>query len=312
MDKVSIIIPVYNRENLIVETLESVLMQEHRNWECIIVDDGSSDETEKIVHFFTTKDQRFTYHQRPVGSNKGANTCRNYGYYQSSGDYIKWLDSDDVLLADALKNQVEFFSHGADVVVSKLAFTDFASQRKIKENNIISDNLIEDYFSGKVAFYVSGPLWNRDFLNRQNILFDESITNLDDWDFNLRMLYQNPKIIFNENVIIKYRIHEDSLSNEIQKLNIGELQSEFYAREKHLRLIEENKSASVKRIRSYIKSRYQLILRELLVRKHSRKYYFLYKLLGYQIGLFDFKGILKTLFGFTFYHISGKGYKYLK
>jgi glycosyltransferase involved in cell wall biosynthesis len=309
---VTIIIPTYNRVLLLCETLDSVLAQDYPTWECIVVDDGSDDETQQTVLGYAVKDNRFSYYRRPEHLVKGANACRNYGYAQSKGKFIKWLDSDDILLPDALRSQMFLFAKNTDAVVSKLAFTDFLTQKKIKENDIISDNLIEDYFTGKIAFYVSGPIWASKFLKQQSVLFDEKISNLDDWDFNLRMLYQHPLIIFNDDVIIKYRIHDNSLSAEISKLNIKEIKSEFYAREKHLRLIKQNKSASSRIITEYIKNRYKFFVRELLVSKQSMKYYFFYRLVGFQFRLFDYMGILKSVFGFTFYHTFGKGYKYLK
>lgn len=79
------------------------------------------------------------------------------------------------------------------------------------------------------------------FLEKQFELFDEKISNLDDWDFNLRMLYENPVITYIDEPLIKYRMHENSLSNEIEKLNFHEIKSEMLAREKHIKLIKQNK-----------------------------------------------------------------------
>lgn len=103
---VSIIIPTYNRADLIGETLDSVLAQTYTNWECLIVDDGSTDTTEEVVSAYVKKDTRFQYYHRPHDRPKGANACRNYGFEKSKGAYIQWLDSDDLISENKLERQV--------------------------------------------------------------------------------------------------------------------------------------------------------------------------------------------------------------
>src|SRR5436190_24140540 len=95
---VSIIIATYNRANLIGETLDTLKTQSYSNWECIIVDDGSSDNTEQVVSEFIKDDYRIKFFQRPNNIPKGPNGARNYGINQSQGEYIMSLDSDDFLL----------------------------------------------------------------------------------------------------------------------------------------------------------------------------------------------------------------------
>ena len=308
---ISIIIPTYNRANLIGETLDSVLAQTYTNWECIIVDDGSTDNSEEVIKEYTKKDPRFQYHQRPAEKIKGPNSCRNYGFEWSKGDYVKWFDSDDVMHSKLLELQMASFEDVIDCSVCKVAYYDFEKNITLKENVICSDRLIEDYLVGKITFYTFSPLWGRSFLEKQEHLFDEGISNLDDWDFNLRMLYQNPTIAFIDKPLIKYRVHKDSLSNEIGKLNLGEIQSEIKAREKHIAILEKNTLVNPRILKLYVKSRYQYFLRETLVKKLKCKWYFLKNLLKYQMQLKDGKGIVKTLFGFVFYCIFNKGYKYL-
>jgi glycosyltransferase involved in cell wall biosynthesis len=308
---VSIIIPTYNRAHLIGETLDSVLAQTYTNWECIIVDDGSTDNSEEVINEYTKKDPRFQYHQRPDNKQKGPNACRNYGYELSKGEYINWFDSDDIMLPTFLEKQIRSVAAIADVSVCKLVYFDFDKGIGTKVNIIVSNNLIEDYLTGKIKFYTFTPVWAKEFLNKQVELFDETITNLDDWDFNLRMLYESPKIVYVDEVLIKYRVHENSLSQEINKLNFDEIRSEFKAREKHIAILEKNTLVNPRILKLYVKSRYQYFLRETLVKKLKCKWYFLKNLLKYQMQLKDGKGIVKTLFGFVFYCVFNKGYKYL-
>ena len=103
---VSIIIPSYNRAHLIGETLDSVLAQTYQNWECIVVDDGSTDATASVVAAYLKKDARFQYHQRPENRSKGGNAARNYGLEISRGNFLFFLDSDDLLTLDCITNRV--------------------------------------------------------------------------------------------------------------------------------------------------------------------------------------------------------------
>jgi glycosyltransferase involved in cell wall biosynthesis len=309
---ISIIIPTYNRALLISKTLNSIISQTYSNWECIIIDDGSTDNTEEVVEAYCLKDSRFQYFKKPTHCLKGPNACRNYGFKLSVGDYINWFDSDDLYLPNALEQFVEIFDENTDVVVVKLEVIDFLTGKKIKENNIVSKNKIEDYFVGKIGFYVCGPLWKRSFLEQQSSLFDETIRNLDDWDFNLRMLYRKPVIKYINKPLIQYRYHENSLSQELAKLNFNEIQSEFAAREKHLQMLTQNNLANTTVLRKFIKNRYNYFFMEAMLQNHTKKYYFLKKLLYRQFYLFDIYGMLKTLTGFIVFSIFKKGYILLK
>ena len=89
---ISIIIPTYNRAHLISETLESILAQTYTNWECIIVDDASTDNTVEIIDKFIKKDNRFTLYIRPNDLPKGASSCRNLGIKNNNGKYVLFSD----------------------------------------------------------------------------------------------------------------------------------------------------------------------------------------------------------------------------
>ena len=82
------IIPTYNRAHLIGETLDSVLAQTYQHWECIIVDDGSSHNTDRVVSEYVKKDSWFKYYHRPDEHLPGGNGARNYGFKMSQGKFI--------------------------------------------------------------------------------------------------------------------------------------------------------------------------------------------------------------------------------
>src|SRR5690606_15837655 len=123
---VSIIIPTYNRALLIGETLDSVLAQTYTNWECIIVDDGSTDNTEEIIRKYCEKDSRITFYNRPADKVKGPNAARNFGIENSVGEFILSLDSDDLILPQHLDLKVKVFQSNPEVdgVLSKTILVD--------------------------------------------------------------------------------------------------------------------------------------------------------------------------------------------
>lgn len=103
---VSIIMPAYNCEDFIGETIESVLNQSYTNWELIIVDDCSSDNTANIIKEYAAKDDRVRYFKN--NSNSGAAISRNNAVQQASGKYLAFLDSDDLWKKDKLTKQIAF------------------------------------------------------------------------------------------------------------------------------------------------------------------------------------------------------------
>lgn len=111
---VSIIIPTFNREYLLPETLDSILQQTYPYWECIIIDDGSTDSTVRVIQEYARKDKRFRLIQRNR-SPKGAPTCRNIGIENIQGDYFMFLDSDDLLTEFCLEQRVNIAAKDSGV-----------------------------------------------------------------------------------------------------------------------------------------------------------------------------------------------------
>ena len=118
---ISVIIPIYNAEKYIEETLNSLVSQSYTNWECLLIDDGSNDCSKFRVERFCIEDQRFKYFYQ---NNAGPSAARNYGISLSVGDFIQFLDADDVLLPE------RFF------VLMKLLYF-FEINYKFTENSII-------------------------------------------------------------------------------------------------------------------------------------------------------------------------------
>lgn len=194
---VSIIIPTYNRAHLIGETLESVLKQTYTNWECIIVDDGSSDNTDEVVDEFLKKDSRFKYYHRPDEHLPGGNGARNYGFKKSKGEFINWFDSDDLMKEKFIEQKLKLFSSKLDVVFCYGAYFN----ENEKPNNAIpskpESRILTPLSYIKSEFYLSiaGPLWRKRYLEDKK-LFDEKRIKLQDREFHFRMTLSKPRYYF--------------------------------------------------------------------------------------------------------------------
>lgn len=191
---ISIIIPTYNRTNLVEGTLRSVSQQSYCNWECIIVDDGSSTETIDLLNTYAEKDPRFKIYIRPEDKPKGANACRNYGKQMASGEYIMFLDSDDLLKHDCLENRIVrmnnlpqydmlVFSMGHFLNNSENCYIDL--NRKVI-NLSIEDTIFEFILGAKLPWNVTRPFFRSNLI--KDINFNENIQNFQDDEFNIRLL----------------------------------------------------------------------------------------------------------------------------
>lgn len=185
---VSIIIPTFNRAHLIGETLDSVIAQTYKNWECIVVDDGSTDDTDKLLAKYIAQDSRFQYHHRPKDRLPGGNAARNYGFELSKGDYIQWFDSDDIMLPDfILKKQAEFTSKTELVICTGYSVGEHLENRQLKEMPVI-DNLFKEYMMWNSRIMLPSILFKKTFLdNRQ--LFDETLNCAQESEFFPRVFF---------------------------------------------------------------------------------------------------------------------------
>ncbi|UFK97094.1 glycosyltransferase family 2 protein [Kaistella faecalis] len=180
---ISIIIPSYNRADIIAETLDSIISQTYVNWECIIVDDGSTDDTETVIKKYTELDCRFFLYKRPSTMLKGANSCRNFGFLKAKGKYVKFLDSDDVLTSDSLAKQVAVLEGNAVLNVCLSYGRYFNNETKELEEFWSRNKEYGDYLYGhitnQIMWAVSDPLWRKSFFDDPP--FREGLMNSQEW-----------------------------------------------------------------------------------------------------------------------------------
>jgi glycosyltransferase involved in cell wall biosynthesis len=212
----SIIIPIFNRGNLLQHTLDSILNQTYSNWECILVDDGSTDNTIEIIKNNVLLDARFKFYKRPTNFKKGANSCRNYGFSKISGEYVQWFDSDDIMMPSMIEEKIsKIIFDKTDIVIARLGFFKnkidefYTDDRKNIESE--SNNLPFNFFAGNFWFQTSQPLFRKSFLSSQKKLFNTSLDRNQETELFVRLLIQNPKISYLNDILILQRIHEKSI-----------------------------------------------------------------------------------------------------
>jgi len=230
---VSIIIPIYNRSGIIEHTLNSIIAQKHTNWECIIIDDGSTDDTVKIVTNYKKQDSRFQLFNRPKNMQKGANACRNYGFKKAKGEYINWFDSDDIMHSEFIALKVESFNKTTDAVLHRNKYSNYVLTR-FRESKYVFDeqeNLLYYYLNEDIEIQTCGFMWRKSFLVNK-LLFNETIHRYQDNEFHIRILATKPLVKALPNVLATIRggDGDDSQISSSSNLTKKKLLDIFYFR----------------------------------------------------------------------------------
>ena len=184
---ISIIIPNYNKSQFVAETINSIKVQTYDNWEAIIIDDCSSDNSVDIIVGLTSNDNKFKL--KVNLSNKGANYSRNVGIKEAKGDFIVFLDSDDILSKDCLKNRIDFFRESSNIdyaVFCMGSFNDVIGDNTFLWNNF-HGNLLKRFLSHDLPWALPSLLWKKSSLEILNG-FDESFTRYQDVELHIRAL----------------------------------------------------------------------------------------------------------------------------
>lgn len=306
---VSIIIPTYNRAHLIGETLDSVLAQTYTNWECIIVDDGSSDNTDEVVGKYLKKDPRFKYYHRPDTHKPGGNGARNYGFLQSKGEYIQWFDSDDLMHPEKLEKQVDAL-HNTDfnfAVCQTLVFEDNRNNIiGLRHKKITSNDVLFDFISKKIVFLTPSALYRKIFLIKNGLLFDEALKAAQEWEFICRVLYYSADYLADDTPLVYIRKHLESVTysdNHLQrKWNY------YMARTKIFRfLLSRDVLAGHPDLENYLKNYFTVNFKKLLFYNRKKTILLYWQSLRHFHDFFD---NCRSLSYISFVVLTGRGYTY--
>lgn len=258
---ISIIIATYNRAAYILDTLNSIRNQTYKNWECIIIDDGSLDNTPEVVLNYIRNDKRFQYYIRPKEIKKGANACRNYGYLFSKGDYIKFFDSDDIMLKEHLKvliNEIE--ENELDFAVGDCQ--NFDETGLLKRPYEI-DRKTAVMSAKNFAFFITGWITNDLLVSKKyadKLKFAEEIRDqASEYQYNIKLLCltTNGKLV--DKVLTHRRIHPEGFveSSRRNKIWVDQMNAELKI--KTLTYLEDIADKSL--LRWFLKGNIQLNFR---------------------------------------------------
>lgn len=210
MPKVSIIIPTYDRSFYIKDAVNSVLEQSYKDYELIVVDDGSSDNTKTTLQRFS-KSIKYIYQEH-----KGVSAARNTGIASAAGEYITFLDSDDLWTANKLKEQTAFMDNNPEALI---CYTDEIWIRRGRRVNPMKKHA---KFSGWIfekclplcIVSPSSVLMRRELFDRAG-LFDDKLLVCEDYDLWLRVSLAYPIFLIEKRLIVKRGGHSDQLSGKM-------------------------------------------------------------------------------------------------
>lgn len=205
--KISVVVPCYNQGKFLSEALDSVLAQTLQEWECIVVDDGSTDNSADIAKAYCAKDNRIRYVYQ---ENAGPSAARNKGVSLTSAPLVFFLDGDNVILSELLGLGVEYMEKHTDCI---LYYTK------------------GEYFGSRHGEFILNYTSYRDLLVANSIDclcivrrtdfervggFDEGLFGYEDWEFFIRLLYHNDTIYKEPQILFKYRCNDSPSSVNYQ------------------------------------------------------------------------------------------------
>lgn len=180
----SIIIPCYNAEHWIAESVQSALSQTWKDCEVIVVDDGSTDNSATVLQHFDSAIRRI------VQKHKGGNAARNCGLAVSTGQYIQFLDADDLLLPEKVTRQVAAFEGGADVIYEDWRPAKQTTGLSFRAQRVVESGFHADMIEALLGLWPMPPpcafLYDRRIIDKVGG-WDENLTSAQDWDLNLRI-----------------------------------------------------------------------------------------------------------------------------
>ncbi len=209
---VSIIIPLYNAGHFIAQTIQSALDQTHPDIEIIVVDDGSKDAGYDIAKSFERYINVRVYRQK----NSGSSATRNSGFAKSTGDYIQYLDADDLLSPDKIKDQLALLSSAGDGYIASCGWGKFSntpSEATFVKQDVWKDMQPVQWLTS--AWMGGGMMQTSCWLTPRALItaagpWDESMQQNpnDDGEFFCRVLLKSKGIKFSEKAKVYYRVHE--------------------------------------------------------------------------------------------------------
>lgn len=228
MPAVSVVIPTFQRCDMVGDALRSVLEQSYRDWEAVIVDDGSTDGTRALIAAFDDPRVRYFYQE-----NRGLANARNRGIRAAQGEFIAFLDSDDLFLPHKLQRQVALLHAQPHLGLVAGGYIEVdAALRPIREQRPWVEIPTLDYVDWLMGcpFPPSVPLVRRRWLEEAG-LFDEDMKRIEDWDLWLRLAFLGCTMAWLQEPVCCYRYHGSNMvrNTGLMKAGLISMLDKFYA-----------------------------------------------------------------------------------
>lgn len=242
---ISIIIPTYNRANLIGKTIESILTQTYSNWECIVVDDFSTDDTEQLLKQFSSKDSRIKYIKNE--RKKGAQGARNTGILKVQGKFISFFDSDDTMLPERLDKQVRYLQENTDIDVCT------CYSHLVNDNDeitgafvwITKGNILRQLLEGNTYVDYNSAVLRKETLEKSGLL-DEECTSYQEWDTYINIAQYAKFGTLHELLINYHQRSSERISNNKERSILGE--AYIYSKYKNLFIEQLGKTIYINKL----------------------------------------------------------------
>ncbi|WP_150269428.1 glycosyltransferase family 2 protein [Paenibacillus tepidiphilus] len=297
---ISVIIPVYNRERSISMALESLIKQSFIDFEVIIINDGSTDETASVVQNYCDKDSRMRIYSQ---ENLGVSNARNYGISLASGKYIAFLDSDDFYEQDFLLEMTNrIFNDNSDLCYC--GYYSYKDYEKKKKEKIVfhKANVLQLYLLGKLKTHISCWVISKKLLIENSLSFNSSLSWGEDVEFISKCIIKANSISYVKRHLTNYVVEEDV--SKLSKFSINKIDSDYLSLMNIIDFSKQNEGKDVPEITKYrlpalITYRLNLAINKKISMDLVRGYYEKYEvhLSGFKFnnGLRSFKLLLSIM-----------------
>lgn len=267
MKHVSVVIPLYNKVNYISRALHSVLNQSYEDFEVIVIDDGSDDDGDKIVE--AIQDRRISLIRQP---SSGAAAARNTGIKAAKGDWIAFLDADDIWYSDNLATHMSLLDHHPDVNWSAGLYNRRLSNGKIEKvvlslefEKVAHNEVIEDF----LLFLPYGYICTDTVVIRKPVFdeigfMDTALRTTQDLDMWLRLALVYPKLTYSNHPIAEYYTEIADSNTKYKTLERGEPSHVIFAR-KYLKVADELKPERAIAVRTLCLNQLNARIRRLMI-----------------------------------------------
>ena len=227
--KISVIVPCYNQGKYVKDTINSLKNQTYKDFVCVLVNDGSTDDTEEVILNETEGDGRFVYYKN---ENHGLPWTRNFAISKTNSEYILPLDSDDIIAPSYIENAVKYLDEHPDTAI-------FYGRAKLFWNDGRSTSWNLPAFNYKFLLknnhiYCSFVYRRKDYERSGG--YDDTMDAYEDWEFLIRLLHNNTKVYRTDEVVFYYRQHEESICKK-KIINLSQYRN--IIREKNIGIYKE-------------------------------------------------------------------------